>query len=112
DHNGLDTIGRAPVVTSLVTFVPTEANVEYYLEIVRDKYVLRQIISTCTESVRRAYEEQGEVGALLDEVEQKIFNVGDDRFRGQLLTMKEQVMGALESIEKLYERRGGITGLS
>jgi replicative DNA helicase len=74
--------------------------------------VLRQIISTCTESVRRAYEEQGEVGALLDEVEQKIFNVGDDRFKGQLLTMKEQVMGALESIEKLYERRGGITGIS
>ena len=112
DQNLLETIGGAPFVTSLFTFVPTAANVDYYLEIVRDKYVLRQIISTCTESVRRAYEEQGEVGALLDEVEQKIFNVGDDRFRGQLLTMKEQVMGALESIEKLYERRGGITGLS
>src|SRR5437667_5161671 len=111
-QNLLETIGGAPFVTSLFTFVPTAANVDYYLEIVRDKYVLRQIISTCTESVRRAYEEQGEVGVLLDEVRQKIFNVGDDRFRGQLLTMKEQVMGALESIEKLYERRGGITGLS
>src|SRR5438094_8948914 len=112
DRHLLDSVGGAAFVTSLFTFVPTAANVDYYLEIVRDKYVLRQIISTCTESVRRAYEEQGEVGALLDEVEQKIFNVGDDRFRGQLLTMKEQVMGALESIEKLYERRGGITGLS
>src|SRR5213596_3087994 len=112
DQNVLETIGGASFVTSLFTFVPTAANVEYYLEIVRDKFVLRQIIITCTEGVRRAYEEQGEVGPLLDEVEQKIFNVGDDRFRGQLLTMKEQVMGALESIEKLYERRGGITGLS
>src|SRR5438477_2458345 len=112
DQNLLETVGGAVFVTSLFTFVPTAANIDYYLEIVRDKYVLRQIISTCTESVRRAYEEQGEVGPLLDEVEQKIFNVGDDRFRGQLLTMKEQVMGALESIEKLWERRGGITGLS
>src|SRR5205085_7738712 len=77
-----------------------------------DKYVLRQIIITCTEGVRRAYEEQGEVGPLLDEVEHNIFKVGDDRFKGQLLTMKEQVMGALESIEKLWERSGGITGLS
>jgi len=112
DQNVLETIGGASFVTSLFTFVPTAANIDYYLEIVRDKYVLRQIIVTCTEGVRRAYEEQGEVGPLLDEVEHNIFKVGDDRFRGQLLTMKEQVMGALESIEKLWERRGGITGLS
>src|SRR5439155_1192840 len=59
DQNVLETIGGASFVTSLFTFVPTAANVEYYLEIVRDKYVLRQIIITCTEGVRRAYEEQG-----------------------------------------------------
>jgi replicative DNA helicase len=62
--------------------------------------------------VRRAYEEQDEVNALLDEVEQKIFAVGEDRFKGQMPGMKEQVMGALESIEQLWERRGGITGIS
>src|SRR5216117_2591582 len=112
DQNVLETIGGASFVTSLFTFVPTSANIDYYLEIVRDKYVLRQIIITCTEGVRRAYEEQGEVGPLLDEVEHNVFKVGDDRFKSQLLTMKEQVIGALESIEKLSERRGGITGLS
>src|SRR4030095_4795797 len=47
-----------------------------------------------------------------DEVEQKIFAVGEDRFKGQVLTMKDQVMEAIESIEKLYERKGGITGIS
>ncbi|PYK97651.1 MAG: hypothetical protein DME32_15475, partial [Verrucomicrobia bacterium] len=88
DKNILETIGGASFVTSLFTFVPTAANLDYYLEIVRDKYVLRQIITTCTEGVRRAYEEQGEVGPLLDEVEHNIFKVGDDRFKGQLLTMK------------------------
>ena len=81
--------------------------IEYYLEIVRDKYILRQIISAATESVRRAYEEQDEVNNLLDEVEQRIFAVGEDRFKGQLLSMKEQVMSTLESIEKLFENKGG-----
>ena len=85
---------------------------QYYLEIVRDKYILRQIISAGTESVRRAYEEQDEVNNLLDEVEQTIFAVGEDRFKGQMLSMKDQVMEAIESIEKLYERKGGITGIS
>lgn len=112
DRNLLDAVGGAAFVTSLFTFVPTAANVGYYLEIVRDKYILRQIITASTESVRRAYEEQDEVGNLLDEVEQAIFAVGEDRFKGQILSMKDQVMEAIESIEKLYERKGGITGIS
>lgn len=112
DRNVLETVGGAAAVTTLYTFVPTAANVGYYLEIVRDKYILRSIIAAGTESVRRAYEEQDEVGNLLDEVEQRIFAVGEDRFKGQMLSMKDQVMEAIESIEKLYERKGGITGVS
>ncbi|MFL6590851.1 MAG: replicative DNA helicase [Chthoniobacterales bacterium] len=112
DRNLLETVGGAAAVTSLFTFVPTAANVTYYLEIVRDKYILREIIAACTESVRRSFEEQDEVHNLLDEVEQKIFSVGEDRFKGQVLTMKDQVMEAIEAIEQLYERRGGITGIS
>ena len=112
DRNLLESVGGAAFVTSLFTFVPTAANVQYYLDIVRDKYILREIIAAATESVRRAYEEQDEVNNLLDEVEQRIFAVGDDRFKGQMLTMKDQVMEAIESIEKLYERKGGITGIS
>src|SRR6266536_4390668 len=112
DRNLLETVGGAAFVTSLFTFVPTAANVQYYLDIVRDKYILREIIAAATESVRRAYEEQDEVNNLLDEVEQRIFAVGEDRFKGQVLSMKDQVMEAIESIEKLYERKGGITGIS
>jgi replicative DNA helicase len=112
DRNLLDAVGGAAFVTSLYTFVPTAANLGYYIDIVRDKYILRAIITASTESVRRAYEEQDEVGELLDEVEQKIFAVGEDRFKGQMLSMKDQVMEAIESIEKLYERKGGITGVS
>jgi len=112
DRHLLDSVGGAAFVTSLFTFVPTAANVGYYLEIVRDKYILREIISAATESVRRAYEEQDEVNNLLDEVEQRIFAVGEDRFKGEMLSMKEQVMSTLESIEKLFENKGAITGVS
>ncbi len=112
DRNVLDAVGGAAFVTSLFTFVPTAANIAYYLEIVREKFILRQIIAAATESVRRAYDEQDEVNNLLDEVEAKILAVGEDRFKGEMPGMKEQVMGALESIEQLWERRGGITGIS
>jgi replicative DNA helicase len=111
DRNILDAVGGAAFITSLYTFVPTAANIGYYLEILREKYILRQIIAACTESVRRAYDEQDEVNALLDEVEQKVFAVGQDRFKAAGASMKETVMEALESIEALWETRGGITGI-
>src|SRR5437762_14222362 len=98
DRNLLESLGGAAFVTGLFTFVPTAANVQYYIDIVRDKYILREIIAAATESVRRAYEEQDEVNNLLDEVEQRIFAVGEDRFKGQMLSMKDQVMEAIESI--------------
>ena len=112
DRNLLETVGGAAAVTSLFTYVPTAANVTYYLEIIRDKYILRQIIAACTESVRRSFDEQDEVNNLLDEVEQKIFSVGEDRFKGRLPTMKEQVMEAIEAIEHLWERKGALTGVA
>src|ERR1700730_14914135 len=70
DRNLLETVGGAAAITTLFTFVPTAANVGYYIEIVRDKYILRSIIAASTESVRRAYEEQDEVGTLPVEARQ------------------------------------------
>src|SRR5437763_4137519 len=45
DRNLLESIGGAAFVTSLFTFVPTAANLEYYLDVVRDKCFLRTILS-------------------------------------------------------------------
>jgi replicative DNA helicase len=121
DKNLLDSVGGsvdgetgpgAWYVTKLFNIVSTAANVGYYLEIIRDKYILRQIITASTESVRRAYEEQDEVDNLLDEVEQKILAVGESRFAADVRPMKENVMEAVEMIEAAYERKGGLTGIA
>ncbi|MEY2519131.1 MAG: replicative helicase [Verrucomicrobiota bacterium] len=112
DRNLLEQIGGAAFVTHLFTFVPSSANIRYYLEIVREKYVLRQIIVVCTVSTQRAYDEQDQVDPLLDEVEHEIFSISQTRFKDHQLSMKDQVMEAIEAIEQLYERRGGITGIS
>src|SRR5207237_5290253 len=69
----LDQVGGPAFVTDLFTFVPTAANVSYYLDIVREKRILRQIIASCTECVARAYDNQDAVENLVDEVERKIF---------------------------------------
>jgi replicative DNA helicase len=112
DKNLLETVGGAAAVTALYTFVPTAANVGYYLEILRDKYIARSLIAAGTETVRRAYEEQDEIKVLLDETEQTFISLGDDRFSGQLSSMKDNVMRAIEIIEEANKRKGGLVGLA
>ena len=111
DRSLLDQVGGAAFVTNLFTFLPTAANAAFYVEILEEKFTLREIIRTCTEYAARSYDEQEEVHGLLDEVEQKIYEIAKDRFKNKVQSMKDQVMEAIESIEKLYERRGNITGL-
>jgi replicative DNA helicase len=111
DRHLLDGVGGAAAISHLLTFTPTAANAGYYLDIVRDKFLLREIIVACTECASRAYDEQGEVTMLLDEVEQKVLAINESRVKKQIPLMKDQVMEAIETIEKLYERRGAITGL-
>jgi len=88
------------------------ANAAYYIEILQEKYTLREIIKVCTEYAARSYDEQDEVPMLLDKVEQEIFEIAKDRFKDKALSMKDQVMDAIEAIEKLYQQHGGITGLA
>jgi replicative DNA helicase len=112
DVGHLEAVGGPSFVTSLFTFVPTAANVAYYLEIVRDKYILRQLVAAGTETVRRSFEEQDEVHLLVDEVEAKFLAIGDDRFKAsQQISMKESVMEAVDLIEKAYDNKGGVTGV-
>jgi replicative DNA helicase len=113
DVGQIDAAGGPFYVTSLFNFVPTSANVGYYLEIVREKYLLRQVIKAATDTVRRAYEEQDEVQLLLDEVEQTFIGIGDDRFSSNKLpTMKDNVHRAMEIIESCASRDGGLNGIA
>jgi replicative DNA helicase len=111
DRKQLDQVGGPAFITQLFTFLPTAANVGFYIEILQEKYTLREIIRVCTEAAARSYEEQGEVQSVLDEVEAKVFAIAQDRYRTKTVGMKEEVMAAINSIQDLYERRGGITGL-
>ncbi len=108
----LDSVGGPGAVTELLGYVPTAANAPHYLEIVREKSLLRRMIAACTSSAARCYEEQGDVPQLLDDVEREIFVIGEKRFGKTAPGMREEVFTALENIEKMYQQRGRFSGLA
>ena len=112
DRSMLDQCGGAAFVTELFTFLPTAANAAYYIEILQEKYTLREIIKVCTEYAARGYDEQDDVPNLLNDVEAKVFEIAQDRFKDRAANMKQMVVAAIGAIEELYSRRGSITGLA
>src|SRR5512139_1972715 len=77
----LDSVGGASYVTSLIDSVVTAANIEYYAKIVKEKAILRRLIETATNIITESYEDRGDVEALLDQAEQSIFQISENRVR-------------------------------
>ncbi len=112
DRKLLDEVGGPAVVTDLLTFVPTPTNADYYREILREKFLLRKVITVCTEFAARSYDEQGDVKILVDEVEKRVLEIRDGGQSTAVPSMKDIVNEAIVSIETLIANRGGITGMS
>jgi replicative DNA helicase len=111
DRQMLEAVGGIAYLASLPDAVPSAANLKYYLEIVQEKFLLRKMIQTCTEVVGRVYEYEGEVDALLDEVERDVLRISESRVQGQSLSTKDLVKKAISTIEDFHQRQGMLTGV-
>lgn len=112
DRNHLEAVGGYTFLSALLDAVPSAANLEYYAEIVRDKFILRKMIQTCTGFVSRAYTEQDNVDGLMDEVERDVLRISEEREQSASATMKDLVRSAITTIESFHERQGQLTGIS
>ena len=73
---------RAAYLNSLAQYVPSAANIRRYAEIVRERSILRKLVSASDEIATAAFNTQGKaVEKILDEAEQKIFNIGEEGSR-------------------------------
>lgn len=109
--NLLEKVGGASYLAHLSTFVPTAANIEHYAKMVKDKAVLRNLISTSTQIVQESFNPQAEVNTLIDKAERLIFDVHQDKLEGQIVPMKSIIRNSIETIERLYQNKTLVTGL-
>src|SRR5437879_837401 len=107
----LDEVGGFPYLAGLPDTVPSSANLSYYMDIVQEKYLLRKMIHTCTEVVSRVYDYEGEVDALMDEVERDILRISESRVQSHTSTIKDLVRKAINTIEDFHQRQGMLTGV-
>lgn len=107
----LDDVGGLEYVLNLPNLVGSAANIEYYANIVAEKALARNLISTCTELTTEAYDGQKETEVLLDDAERRILQLSDTKNRGDFASVGAVVEVTLDKITKLYENKAGLTGL-
>ena len=95
----LESVGGVDYLFYLADVVPTAANFNYHARIVRDKALLRRLIEVGTQLVQSAYEGRHDVSTLLDEAEQRVFEVSNARGTQEVVRIKELMWQAMERIE-------------
>ncbi|MCD8535209.1 MAG: replicative DNA helicase [Verrucomicrobia bacterium] len=112
NENQLENIGGIAYLQEIIDFVASPVNLPSYAAIVREKYLLRRMIQTCIEAVHNAYEFEGEIDRLMDEVERKVLQVNQERSGDGMLNMRELVKEVITQIEQYHDREGGLVGIS
>ncbi|HOF04215.1 MAG TPA: replicative DNA helicase [Syntrophales bacterium] len=111
DQKRLDKVGGSAYLAGLVDNVPSAANIPHYAKIVKEKAILRGLINAATEILGKTYAPGADVDTVLDEAEQAIFQISENKIRPAFFPIKEIVKDSFRTIEKLYARKELITGV-
>jgi len=111
DQQQLEPVGGIPYLNALQDGVPSAANLSYYLDIVQEKHLLRKMIHTCTDVISRVYDFDGDVEALLDQVESEVLRLNESRVHGGAAPIKKLVTDAIHTAENFFNRKGQLGGV-
>jgi replicative DNA helicase len=111
-HKDLEAIGDVAYVSSLVEGVPERPSIEHYVKIVRDKALLRGVISAATTAIARASDQSDAAEDILSDTEASIFQLSEKRIGRGFMGVQEIVRETFGSVDALLQRGQRITGLA
>lgn len=109
--NDLEAVGGSQYLASLVTMIPTSANVTYHSKIVREKALLRGLLRSVTDIASNVYENELDADEMVDYAEKSIFDISDKRIKVSFSPIKDLIKDSFQMIEHLYDRKDAITGV-
>lgn len=107
----LGTIGGIEYLTEIVDTVATPANIEYYINIIFEKFVLRTLINKSTKIIDECYESSEDLNSIVENAEKSILAVNSDRMTKEIKPIQEVLDKAQEEIEFLAKYGGDVTGI-
>jgi len=106
--------GGLAYLNALAQYVPSASNIRRYAEIVRERSILRKLVAASDEIATNAFNPQGRpVDKILDEAEQKIFNIGEEgsRMKQGFQSMDALVVDLMDRVQEMADNPNDITGV-
>ena len=101
----LEKVGGSYYITGLADEIPSAANVEHYAQIVREKHILRQVITAGNDMISAAYQGEEEPAEVLDFAEKKLFELQRNAQLGTDVTINSILKGAFDIIDARQNRK-------
>ncbi len=106
----LDKVGGISALQSIIDSTPTAAHSEYYIDIVRDKYLLRTVIDKAREAIDECYRQEKDADFLLDQVEQTFYDIANDRPQ-KIPPWNILIKESMRKIDQAIQEKREITGV-
>lgn len=111
DRSLLEGMGGPAAITEIYTYAPTAAHFDSHLDIVKEKFILRSVIHSCTESITTAYDDPEDVQIFLDQVEQQVLLIRESSESGVEETIGDTVKAVMKQFEEFLAGDRGTPGL-
>lgn len=107
----LEQVGGIEYLSKLAMSVPTSAHIEHYAKIVKEKAILRSLIRAGQDIVNDGYMGKDDITDILNDAEEKIFNIIQGRNSGEFSQVNELLGKTLDMIAEASKNKGAVTGL-
>jgi len=111
DRGRLQQVGGSPYLAQLADATPAVAHVEAHAQVIREKWRVRQLITTCQRFSALGYSDYGDVQGFIDQAEQAVFDIARIPESSTIVPLKDAVKGAFKILADAAQRGGGITGI-
>lgn len=105
-------VGGVAFLAELAERVPTAANIANYARIVREKAILRNLITTATAIATRGYEAQEDVKELLDRAESEVMQLSEREVKPAFVRIDQLLGQTFKDIDRLHEQQNAVTGVT
>ncbi|MFP4194030.1 MAG: replicative DNA helicase [Desulfosalsimonas sp.] len=109
--NQLDSAGGAVYLAKIVDTAPVPANAVHYARIIRDKALLRNLITTATDIVQKCYDEFGSTDDLVDSAESALFDIADQKQKQNFYPISKIIESNIDTLEARQGNKSLISGV-
>ncbi|MCI7241403.1 MAG: replicative DNA helicase [Bacilli bacterium] len=108
----LDKVGGVEYLNEIIDSVATGANIDYYINLVLEKFTLRKMIEEATKIITNANTPDIDVSLLVESAEKNILNVAKSRKTSEFRKVQDVLTKAQQDLQHLVENHGRVTGLT